>query len=117
MDILVLLCKMGFTKDERVQVKAEFMRMLLRMQLDPARMELLAVFFETYLKLNQQEEERFQRELEKIDEKEASAIMQLRTTWHEEGYAKGKLEGKLEDARNMLSLGLDVDIVVRIHWT
>ena len=44
-----LLSKMGYTKEERVQVKLEFVRMLVRLELDPARTELLFGFFETYL--------------------------------------------------------------------
>jgi hypothetical protein len=44
-----LLSKMGFKPGEKVKVKLEFMRMLVWMNLDPARMELLAGFFETYL--------------------------------------------------------------------
>ena len=42
------------------------MRMLIRMNLDPARMELLAGFFETYLKLSRGEEEQYNRELGKL---------------------------------------------------
>lgn len=66
-----LLSKMGFKPEEKVKVKVEFMRMLTRLRLDPARMELLGGFFESYLKLNQKEEEEFYRELDKIDRKEA----------------------------------------------
>jgi hypothetical protein len=40
-----LLSKMNYTPRERVQVKLQFLRMLLRMQFDPARMQLLAGFF------------------------------------------------------------------------
>ncbi|WP_041432516.1 hypothetical protein [Syntrophothermus lipocalidus] len=58
-----LLSKMGFRPDERVRVKLEFLRMLARMKLDPARMELLAAFFETYLKLNREEEEQLAKSL------------------------------------------------------
>jgi hypothetical protein len=40
-----LLCKMGFSEEERVEVKKEFLRMLVRMQLDPARQRLIYGFF------------------------------------------------------------------------
>ncbi|BAF58549.1 hypothetical protein PTH_0368 [Pelotomaculum thermopropionicum SI] len=88
-----LLSKMGFGAGERVRVKVEFMRMLVRLKLDPARMELIAGFFETYLILNHQEEEEFYRELDRIDQKEALAIMQVTTSWHEKGKIEGKIEG------------------------
>jgi len=42
-----LLSKMGFTEEEKVRVKLEFLRMLTRLELDSARMELIAGFFET----------------------------------------------------------------------
>lgn len=47
-----LLSKMGFREEEKVLVKLEFLRLLARLKLDPARMELITGFFETYLKLN-----------------------------------------------------------------
>ena len=62
-----LLSKMGYQEKERVQVKLEFLRMLVRMELDPARTTLLTGFFETYLKLNEEEEEQLEEEIGKID--------------------------------------------------
>lgn len=46
-----LLAKMGYSKDEKVQVKMEFLRMLVRMQLNPARTRFITGFFEQYLTL------------------------------------------------------------------
>jgi hypothetical protein len=46
---------MGYTNKEKVQVKKEFLRMLVRLELDPARMHLIAGFFDTYLKLDEKE--------------------------------------------------------------
>jgi len=89
-----LLSKMGFKQEEKVRVKVEFMRMLARMKPDPARMELLGGFFETHLKLNRQEEEQFYQELDSIDRKEADAIMQITTSWHEKGREEGRIEGE-----------------------
>lgn len=76
--------------------------MLTRLELDPARMELIAGFFETYLKLNTQEEEQLFRELDKIDRKEAEAIMQITTSWREKGKIEGRIEGRIEKARELL---------------
>ncbi|MDD2443041.1 MAG: Rpn family recombination-promoting nuclease/putative transposase [Desulfotomaculaceae bacterium] len=87
-----LLSKMGFKPEERVKVKLEFMRMLVRMRLDPARMELLTGFFETYLNLNSEEKEQYNRELGKLDSEEAGVIMQITTSWHAEGRAEGRVE-------------------------
>jgi len=91
-----LLSKMGFERMEKVRVKLESMRMLVRMNLDPARMELLAGFFETYLKLNREEKEQYNRELGKLDRKEVDVIMQITTSWREEGREEGRAEGRVE---------------------
>jgi flagellar biosynthesis/type III secretory pathway protein FliH len=91
-----LMSKMGFKKEERVRVKTEIWRMLTRLKLDPARMELIAGFVETYLKLNQEEEKQFAHELENLDTEEAEAIMQITTSWHEKGRQEGMIEGRIE---------------------
>jgi len=43
------------------------------------------------------EEEQLSLELGRIDQKEADLIMQITTSWHE----KGKIEGKIEAAKQM----------------
>jgi hypothetical protein len=91
-----LLSKMDYQKKERVQVKLEFLRMLVRMELDPARMTLLAGFFETYLSLSEAEEKQLEEEVGKIDEKEAERMMELTTSWQEKGRKEGRVEGKAE---------------------
>ncbi|WP_210238494.1 Rpn family recombination-promoting nuclease/putative transposase [Aquibacillus sediminis] len=52
-----LLSKMNYSEKEKVQVKKEFLRMLVRMEINPAKMELINGFFESYLKLDQKEVE------------------------------------------------------------
>ncbi|AOQ22677.1 hypothetical protein MTAT_26810 [Moorella thermoacetica] len=100
-----LLSKMGFKDEERVQVKLEFLRMLTRLKLDPARMEMLAGFFESYLKLSQEEEERLNCELGRIDKKEAETIVQITTSWHERGRMEGLIEGRMEGLKEGLKEG------------
>jgi hypothetical protein len=51
--------------------------MLVRMELDPARMTLLTGFFETYLRLNEEEEKQLEAEIGKIDTKEAEKMIQF----------------------------------------
>lgn len=75
-----LLSKMGFPEKEKIRVKLEFLRLLTRLKLDPTRLELITGFFETYLKLNQKEEEQLRQELGKINQKEAEVIMQITTS-------------------------------------
>ena len=47
-----LLSKMGYPKEEKVQVKMEFLRMMVKMELDPARTRFITGFFEQYLTLD-----------------------------------------------------------------
>ncbi len=91
-----LLSKMGYRKEEKVQVRIEFLRMLTRLKLDPAKTELIGGFFHSYLKLNQQEQEQFEEEVSRLSKKEAEIIMQITTPWHEKGRMEGKIEGKVE---------------------
>jgi hypothetical protein len=85
-----LLSKMGYHKQERVQVKLEFLRMLIHMELDPARMTLLTGFFETYLRLDETEERKLEEEMGKMDEKEAGKMIELTTSWEKKGIAEGQ---------------------------
>ncbi len=41
--------------------------MLVNMELDPARMKLLIGFFETYLRLDKSENNKLEKEMEKLD--------------------------------------------------
>ena len=101
-----LLSKMGYTKEERVQVKKEFLRMLVRLELDPARMHLITGFFDTYLILNDIEERQLQEEIQMLNPEEEEKIMELKTNWEKSaelrGELRGKLEGKLEGERTIL---------------
>jgi predicted transposase/invertase (TIGR01784 family) len=121
-----LMSKMGYLRNEKVQVKKEFRRMLIRLQLDLARKKLLTGFFETYLKLNKREEEQLKTELNQLPEEEVDKIMELTTSWHEQGRREGeadgiikgkkdgKLENKLETARNMLAKGFSNDLIMEL---
>jgi hypothetical protein len=97
-----LLSKMGYQKQERVQVKLEFLRMLVHMELDPARMTLLTGFFETYLCLDETEERKLEEEMGKMDEKEASKMIELTTSWEKKGKVEGIAEGIAEGQATIL---------------
>ncbi|RKD25793.1 transposase [Ammoniphilus oxalaticus] len=117
-----LLSKMGYTEDERVKVKVEFLRMLVRLEQDPARTQLLTGFFETYLKLSRQEEQQFEQELNKLKPEEAKQMMEITTSWHKKGRAEGRAEGlaegvakgKAETAKNMLMIGMDKELIAKV---
>lgn len=54
--VVALLGKMGCSERENVQVKKEFLAMLIRMKLNTADSRFINDFFEIYLKLNKEEE-------------------------------------------------------------
>ncbi|WP_425464814.1 Rpn family recombination-promoting nuclease/putative transposase [Paenibacillus piri] len=91
-----LLSKMGYNEDERVQVKKEFLRMLIRLELDPAKIHLIACFFDTYLILNEAEKRQLHKEITLLHPREEERIMELKTAWEEDAELAGKLKGKIE---------------------
>lgn len=109
-----LLCKMGFTEEERVEVKKEFLRMLVRMQLDPARQRLIYGFFERYLKLTDEEEKVLMQEVNKLDPELASKIMELPISYEEKGKEIGRKEEQRKIAEKMIKERFPLNIIAKI---
>lgn len=109
-----LLGKMGYRAEEKVQVKIEFLRMLVRMQLDPARTRFINDFFEQYLKLDGKEEVEFMREINRMENAEEFKFTQLPNSWEDRGVRKGLVQGKEEVALKMLKEGLPIDIISKV---
>lgn len=125
-----LLSKMGYTEKEKVQVKMEFLRMLVKMELNPAKAELINGFFETYLTLNKSEEEELMEEIKQLDKQESELIFKLPNSWREKGIAegirkgreegiqKGREEGiqqeKMQTALEMLREGLSIELIAKV---
>lgn len=111
-----LMSRMNYTEEERVQVKKEFLRMIVRMKLDPARERLIYGFFETYLKLNEKEEEMLMREIEKLPE--ADEIFEIPISYEEKGKEIGKEIGKelgkKEVAKELLREGLSLEFIAKV---
>jgi Domain of unknown function (DUF4351) len=62
------------------------------LRLDPARSQLISGFVDTYLRLNVEEEQVFQIEVGTLEETEREDIMQIVTSWMEQGIAEGRTE-------------------------
>ena len=119
-----LLSKMGYSEKERIQVKMEFLKMMARMEIDPAKQRLIYGFFETYLKLNDEEEEKLMEEVKKMDD--AEKILELPISYEErgvrkgikkgveKGIKKGKKEGKVEVALEMLKEGSSIEFITKV---
>ena len=88
-----LLSKMGYTESERVELKKQFLRMLVRMELDEAKQRLLFGFFETYVKLSDEEERRLRSEVNEMETKEKEQVMELIISYEQKALEKGREEG------------------------
>ncbi len=101
-----LMAKMKIAKADRPKVKAECLRLLVTLKLDPVKTRLISKFVDTYLRLNTKEEKIFQSELDKIGVEQKEAIMQVTTSWEETGISKGIEKGQ----RSLISLLLEQKI-------
>jgi len=105
-----LMSKMQFAPEERPQVKAECLRILATLRLDPARTRLISGFVDTYLRLNQQEEQVFQAAVDKLEVTEREGIMQIVTSWAEQA----RQETQVEIAQRMLAEKLPLETIARV---
>ena len=113
-----LLSKMGYSDKEKVQVRKEFLRMLVKMELNPAKATLINGFFETYLSLNEDEEEELMEEIKQLDKNEAEQIFELPNSWRDKGRKEGMQEGIREGiqkvAIEMLKKGLSIELIAEV---
>ena len=87
-----LMAKMNIVPEDRPRVKFECLRLLATLRLDPARMQLISGFIDTYLKLNAAEEKIFQTEIDRISSVEQEVVMKIVTSWMEQGLQQGRQE-------------------------
>ncbi len=97
-----LMSKMRIEPADRPRVKVECLRLLATLRLDPARTQLISGFVDTYLRLNVQEEQVFQEAVGTLEGTEREGIMQIVTSWMEQGIAEGRTEGKLEGEQSAI---------------
>jgi hypothetical protein len=112
-----LMAKMKIDSRDRPTVKAECLRLMVTLKLDPAKMQLISGFVDTYLRLNSTEEAIFQSQLSTMELQEQEQIMQITTSWEQKGIVKGQKEGQVATILRQLNrkLGnLPEDIVTRI---
>jgi hypothetical protein len=88
-----LMAKMKIQPKERAKVKAQCLRLLATLRLDPARMQLISGFVDTYLRLNEEEEAIFKAEIDTIGLVEEEQVMEIVTSWMERGITQGIRQG------------------------
>jgi hypothetical protein len=89
-----LMAKMQIMPEDRPKVKAECLRILATLRLDAARTRLISGFVDTYLRLNSTEETLFQAEVAKIELSDRREIMQIVTSWMQQGIEQGIEQGE-----------------------
>ncbi|KAM3091941.1 Rpn family recombination-promoting nuclease/putative transposase [Phormidesmis sp. 146-12] len=85
-----LMSKMRIAPQDRPRVKAECLRLLTTLRLDPAKTRLISGFVDTYLRLNEVEEPLFAEEIGKLEATEQEQIMEITTSWMAQGMAQGE---------------------------
>lgn len=85
-----LMAKMDFKPEEKIKVKLECLRMLVTLKLNPAKIELISGFIDTYLRLNATEEQELETELKQANLVEEEQIMEIVTSWMEKGIEQGE---------------------------
>ena len=88
-----LMSKMSIAPEDRPKVKAECLRLLVTLKLNPAKMQLISGFIDTYLRLNKIEEDKFQIEVGTLITEEKEEVMQIVTSWMEAGIERGIEKG------------------------
>ena len=97
-----LMAKMRIDKKDRAKVKAECLRLMVSLSLNPAKMQLISGFVDSYLRLNSKEETVFQSELNTMGLKEKEQIMQITTSWEEKGIVRGQKQGQANTILRLL---------------
>lgn len=105
-----LMSKMNIPTEERPQVKAECLRLLATLKLDPARMQLISGFVDTYLRLDTTEEQVFQAAIDTMGLTEREEIMEIVTSWEQ----KAAQKTREEIALNLLQRGMIVPEIAQI---
>jgi hypothetical protein len=107
-----LMSKMKMAPEERPKVKLTALQLLSDLDLNPAQVELVSGFIDTYLDLNTQEEREFQEQLANIEPRQEEKVMQIVTSWMRQGIQEG-LEQGLEQARQQEAASLIIRLLNR----
>jgi hypothetical protein len=109
-----LLSKMGYTESERIELKKQFLRILVSLELDEAKQRLLMGFFETYVKLSDEEEQRLRNEVNQMETKEKEQVLELLISYEQKGKREGAKQKEREMMRKMIAKGMSIADIAHI---
>ncbi|ELS00588.1 hypothetical protein Xen7305DRAFT_00002890 [Xenococcus sp. PCC 7305] len=96
-----LMAKMQIATEDQPKVS---LRLLVTLKLDPAKMQLISGFIDTYLNLDESEEQIFQTELSTIESEDREQVMEIVTSWMRTGIKQGRQEGIQRETELILRL-------------
>ncbi|MEZ6114077.1 MAG: DUF1549 domain-containing protein [Pirellulaceae bacterium] len=92
-----LMAKMRIDPHDRPRVKLACLRMLAKLQLDPARMQLISGFVDSYLELTMDQQTEFDEQLSEIAAPEQEQVMEIVTSWMKQGSSRELSRGSNSD--------------------
>jgi hypothetical protein len=98
-----LMAKMNIAQGDRARVKLECIRLLVTLRLNKAKTQVILGFVDTYLGLDEAEEQAFKMELDKFAPLEKERIMEGRMTWRERDKQEGLQQGRQEGMAAVIS--------------
>jgi hypothetical protein len=104
------MAKMNIAEKERAKVKAECLRLLITLRLNPAKMQLISGFIDTYLNLNPVEEIQFQEEISTFSQPVQEGVMQITTSWMRQGIEQGIERGIEQGIEQGIERGIEQGI-------
>ncbi|MFM6222904.1 MAG: Rpn family recombination-promoting nuclease/putative transposase [Dolichospermum sp.] len=102
-----LMSKMSIAPADRPKVKAECLRLLVTLKLNPAKMQLISGFIDTYLRLSKIEEQKFAAEIGSLIPSEKEEVMQIVTSWMEQGIEQGIQQGIERGVQQGMEQGIE----------
>jgi hypothetical protein len=102
-----LMARMRIAPKERWRVRLQCLRLLATLRLDPARMQLVAGFMDSYLRLGSEERRLFDGGVARLPKVEREKVMELTTSWKEEGIQEGIQQGIQQGLQQGIQEGLE----------
>ncbi|CBN57434.1 MULTISPECIES: DUF4351 domain-containing protein [Kamptonema] len=108
-----LMAKMQKLDRERPTVKLASLRLLSSLGLNPAQVQLISGFIDTYLKLSPEEKEEFDTEFAKLELRQQEGVMEIVTSWMEEGIQLGIEQGIERGIQRGIQQG-ELSLIIRL---
>lgn len=98
-----LMSKMRMDVAERPTVKLMSLQLLTTLGLNPAQIQLISGFIDTYLKLDDQEKADFEAQLASMEPRQEEQVMEIVTSWMEKGLQQGRQQEALSFVIRLLN--------------